>query len=442
MPSPHPGLRSSLAEWLGWQESLHPHRIDLGLERCREVLGRLAEDAPPWPLITVAGTNGKGSCVAFMEQALLALGRRPGAFTSPHLNRYNERIRIAGAEVSDRQLVEVFFAIDEARAGTSLTYFEFSALAAIELFRRENVDIGLLEVGLGGRLDASNVIDADIAVVTSLALDHQDWLGESLAEIAVEKAGIFRAGKPAICGEPAPPDSLIRTAAGLPAQLLLRERDFSFRWQGESAGKWLCEGPGWRFDDLPLPPVCSEPILSNIACGIAALQLLRPAPVADKWQWPEALATAIEQGTPPGRFQVFPGDVEWVVDVAHNAAAFEHLADNLARQPGYRDGRNVLVLGMLADKDVEALAPLAALADCWYAVSTHGLRGLAADALAERLGGLLGEAVACLPRVEEACAAAAREARPGDRIVVTGSFVVAGPALAWLHGERPLQALD
>ncbi|MCH9027540.1 MAG: bifunctional tetrahydrofolate synthase/dihydrofolate synthase [Proteobacteria bacterium] len=442
MPSPHPGLHSSLAEWLRWQETLHPNRIDLGLERCREVLGRLADGAPAWPLITVAGTNGKGSCVAFMEQALLALGRRPGAFSSPHLNRYNERIRIAGAEATDRQLVEVFFAIDQARAGTSLTYFEFSALAAIELFRRENVDVALLEVGLGGRLDASNVIDADIAVVTSLALDHREWLGETLAEIAGEKAGIFRAGKPAICGEPDPPDSLIRTAAGLPARLLLRERDFSFRWQGESTGKWLCEGPGWRFDDLPLPPVCSNPILSNIACAIAALQLLRPAPVADKRQWPAALATAMRLGTPPGRFQVFPGDVEWIVDVAHNAAAFEHLADNLARQPGYRDGRNVLVLGMLADKDVAALAPLAALVDCWYAVSTEGARGVAADTLADRLSGLLGKAVACLPQVEEACAAAAGQARPGDRIVVTGSFTVAGPALAWLRGETSTQALN
>lgn len=442
MPSPHPGLHSSLAEWLRWQETLHPNRIDLGLERCREVLGRLADGAPAWPLITVAGTNGKGSCVAFMEQALLALGCRPGAFSSPHLNRYNERIRIAGAEATDRQLVEVFFAIDQARAGTSLTYFEFSALAAIELFRRENVDVALLEVGLGGRLDASNVIDADIAVVTSLALDHREWLGETLAEIAGEKAGIFRAGKPAICGEPDPPDSLIRTAAGLPARLLLRERDFSFRWQGESTGKWLCEGPGWRFDDLPLPPVCSNPILSNIACAIAALQLLRPAPVADKRQWPAALATAMRLGTPPGRFQVFPGDVEWIVDVAHNAAAFEHLADNLARQPGYRDGRNVLVLGMLADKDVAALAPLAALVDCWYAVSTEGARGVAADTLADRLSGLLGKAVACLPQVEEACAAAAGQARPGDRIVVTGSFTVAGPALAWLRGETSTQALN
>ena len=416
--------------------------MDLGLERCREVLGRLADGARTWPLITVAGTNGKGSCVAFMEQALLALGRRPGAFTSPHLERYNERIRIAGAEVSDRQLVEVFFAIDQARAGVSLTYFEFSALAAIELFSREQVDIGLLEVGLGGRLDASNVIDADIAVVTSLALDHQDWLGESLAEIAGEKAGIFRAGKPAICGEPEPPASLLQIAAGLPARLLLRERDFCFRWHGESSGTWFCEGPGWRFEELPLPPVCSTPILSNIACAIAALQLLRPAAATGERQWSAALATAIRQGTPPGRFQVFPGDVRWIVDVAHNAAAFEHLAGNLARQPGCRDGRNVLVLGMLADKDAAALAPLAALVDCWYAVSTGGERGLAAEVLAERLRGLLGDAVACLPQVEQACAAAAREARPGDRIVVTGSFTVAGPALAWLRGQTSAQAVD
>ncbi len=442
MPSLHPGLHSSLAEWLCWQETLHPNRIDLGLERCREVLGRLADDAQPWPLITVAGTNGKGSCISFMEQALLALGRRPGAFSSPHLNRYNERIRIAGSEVSDRQLIEVFFAIDQVRAGISLTYFEFSALAAIELFTRENVDIGLLEVGLGGRLDASNVIDADVAVVTSLALDHQDWLGKSLAEIAREKAGIFRAGKPAICGEPEPPDSLIQTANDLTVRLLLRERDFSFQWHGESTGKWLCEGPDWRFDDLPLPSVCSIPILSNIACAIAALQSLRPSPAPDERQWPEALATAIRQGTPPGRFQVFPGDVEWIVDVAHNAAAFEHLAGNLARKPGHPDGRNVLVLGMLKDKDVAALAPLAALIDRWYAVSTEGVRGLPANTLAERLAGVLGEAVACLPKVERACAVAAREARAGDRIIVTGSFGVAGPALAWLQGETSTQAAN
>ena len=254
MPSPHPGLNSSLADWLRWQETLHSSRIDLGLERCRKVLDRLADDAPPWPLITVAGTNGKGSCISFMEQALLALGHRPGAFSSPHLNRYNERIRIAGSEVSDRQLVEVFFAIDQARGGISLTYFEFSTLAAIELFRHETVDVGLFEVGLGGRLDASNVIDADVAVVTSLALDHQDWLGESLVEIAREKAGIFRAGSHAICGEPEPPDSLIETADGLPAHLLLRERDFSFRWHGERTGKWLCEGVRQRMRGGIAPP--------------------------------------------------------------------------------------------------------------------------------------------------------------------------------------------
>jgi dihydrofolate synthase/folylpolyglutamate synthase len=439
MPSQHPGPHSTLAEWLSWQETLHPRGIDLGLERCREVLGRLHNDPPQWPLITVAGTNGKGSCILFMEQALLALGRRPGAFSSPHLNRYNERIHIAGAEVSDRQLVDVFFAIDQARGDISLTYFEFGALAAIELFVSENVDIGLLEVGLGGRLDASNMLDADVAVVTSLALDHQDWLGDSLTEIAREKAGIFRAGKPAICGEIEPPDSLLRTADDLGAQLLLRNRDFSFQWSGETAETWLCEGPKWRFADLPLPAVVSEPVLANISCAIAALQALPVAPGADPQQWHEALTRAILHGGPPGRFQVFPGAVEWVVDVAHNPAAFAHLAANLARRPGEAGGRNILVLGMLEDKEASALEPLAALVDSWHAVTTEGPRGMSASALAERLNGILGAVLDQSQQVEQACALAAAEARPGDRIIVTGSFAVAGPALDWLQKQTSMQ---
>ncbi len=439
MPAEIPGKKSALKDWLRWQESLHPRKIDLGLERCRAVLGRLDPAAPRWPVITVAGTNGKGSCVALMEQILLRLGLRPGTFTSPHLLRYNERIRIAGAEVSDRQLTDAFVVVNEARREISLTYFEFGALAAIELFNRAEIEIGLLEVGLGGRLDACNVIDADVAVITSLALDHQDWLGESIAEIAREKAGIFRSGRPAICGVSNPPDSLLETAGDISACLQLVDRDFS--WTADSSG-WQCRGPDWHFKDLPLPVPASDAYLANYSCAVAALQQIGLDPAIDHRQMHDALVHALAGSGLPGRFQVVPGSVEWILDVAHNRAAMDLLASNLGNRPRPESGRSHLILGMLADKDPSAPAALADVIDDWYAVSTEGARGLEAAGLAGKLAGVLGQPVACIAQVSEACEIAAKAARPGDRIVVAGSFSIVGPALAWLQKEIPKSAVE
>jgi len=423
--TPAPGS-SSLADWLRWQETQHPTAIELGLDRVRRVLARTGWRGFAAPVITVGGTNGKGSCVALLDSILRSAGYRTATFTSPHLVDYRERLRISGVPVSEASLVAAFERIAAARADDSLTFFEFNTLAAALVFETAAPDAVILEVGLGGRLDAVNVIDPDVAVVCSIGLDHMEWLGPDLESIAREKAGIFRADRPAISGCRQPPESLSSCARTTGARLLQIGRDFDARERGDSC--WDFGGAGLSLSGLPRPALAGRRQLDNAACAIMALQQLRGVlPVAR-----EAIERGLRNVTLPGRFQRVAGEngVEWVLDVAHNPAAAAELADSLRSHPA--TGRTLGVCGMLGDKDIAAvLKELAPCCDLLLAAATAGARGLSDLELARRAGQA---AVIARPAgsLTDALASAEALARAGDRILVFGSFHTVGPALEWL----------
>ncbi|MGH8800589.1 MAG: bifunctional tetrahydrofolate synthase/dihydrofolate synthase, partial [Casimicrobiaceae bacterium] len=367
---------STLAEWLAYLETLHPKAIALGLDRVRHVYARL-DAAPVCPVITVAGTNGKGSTCALLDHMLRADGYRVAMYTSPHLLRYNERVRVAGAEAADAALCKAFAAIEAVRDGTPLTYFEFGTLAALWLFARQPLDALILEVGLGGRLDAVNVVDADVAVVTTIAIDHVDYLGSTREDIGREKAGVFRPDKVAICADREPPATLLDHAAAIGARLVRIGRDYDYAVRG---AQWDYRGPGGARRGLPFPALRGGYQLANAATALAAADALRDRlPLAMG-----AVRAALVGIELPGRFQVLPGRPVTVLDVAHNTQAADALADNLGAM-GFHP-RTTAVFGILADKDVDGvIAALLPRVDRWLAATLPPPRGMAAPALASRL---------------------------------------------------------
>lgn len=412
----------SLPEWLRWQEALHPRAVDLGLERCARVAGRMGLLSPPFPVVAVAGTNGKGSCVAMLDAILRAAGYRTGAYATPHLLRYNERVTLEGRPATDALLVQAFQRIDEARAQTTLTYFEFGTLAAMDIFHRARVDVALLEVGLGGRLDAVNVFDADVALVTTVDVDHVEWLGTERAGIAREKAGIFRPGRPAVCGEPQPPAALEALAAegGTPLYRLARDYDHE-----ETADGWVWRHRTAKLRALPRPGIAGACQLDNAAAALMVLELLRDRLPASE----RAVRTGLERVRLPARFQIFTGAVERIVDVAHNVQAARQLARSLRARAC--EGRTLAVLGMLADKDVAGVAgAMHGVVDGWYLGGLAVPRGASARELAERLAASeLAAPVSVFADVASAYAGACAAAAAGDRIVAFGSFHTAAEVL-------------
>jgi dihydrofolate synthase/folylpolyglutamate synthase len=414
-----PGL--SLADWLARLEQLHPSTIELGLDRVQRVRDALGL-APAFPLIVVGGTNGKGSTCAFLEAVLGAAGYKTGLYTSPHLLRYNERVRIAGAEASDADLVAAFERIDVLRGDTSLTYFEFGTLGAMLQFIDAGVDVAILEVGLGGRLDAVNVFDGDAAIVTSVDLDHMDYLGDTRERIGFEKAGIYRDGRPAICGDPAPPASLQAHARHIGADLRCVDQDFSAQREGD---RWTFRGREAHWPGLPLPAMAGAYQLRNAAAALAALEAVRDRlPVSE---------TAIRQGLVSarvaGRFQRIAQAPEVILDVAHNPEAARELAATLHEQPAA--GRTLAVVGMLADKDAAGVfAALSGEIDAWWTCTPGSSRAQGAAALAAILRGQLnGAPIRVQPDVNTALAEARGAAREGDRILVFGSFYTVAAVL-------------
>ena len=414
----------TLSEWLELQESVHARSIDLGLERVAAVARKLEVQNPPYRVITVAGTNGKGSTVAHLEAMLRASGVRCGAFTSPHLIRYNERIRVDGELASDAELVAAFEKIDAARGDITLTFFEYNALAALLVFAERGVSTAILEVGLGGRLDATNLVDADVAVVTSIGVDHRDWLGDTLEQIGAEKAGIFREGRPAVLGTEDMPASVYRAIAVLGAQPIVPGRDFA--WNVE-ANTWTYRGLRRALTRLPFPALAGAIQFRNAATAIAALEALGLPGIPSE----ESLSNALRTVTLPGRFQIIPGLVEWIFDVAHNEPAAQVLAINLRARSSA--GRTIAVTGILRDKDVAAIgAALTDSIDEWIVCSLPGPRGSTADELATLLASST-KIAARADTVDAGCELAKQTAKPGDRIVVFGSFLTVGSALQW-HG--------
>jgi dihydrofolate synthase / folylpolyglutamate synthase len=434
----------TLAEWLSLQESVHPQSIDMGLERVGRVAAALGIAAPAFPVITVAGTNGKGSVVAHLEALLTALGARTGVFTSPHLVRYNERIRVAGSEATDAELIAAFERIEAARGATTLTFFEYNTLAALAIFAHAQVEVAVLEVGLGGRLDATNLVAADAAVLASVGFDHREWLGDTLELIGAEKAGIFRGHRPAVLGTPQMPASVYSAIARVGARAVVAERDFS--WQSSVAG-WDYRGLALTLQSLPPSALAGAIQYRNAATAIAALEALRSSETARPEVRPlatrlaaldeHAVAAALQRVRLPGRFQIIPGKVEWILDIAHNEPAARVLAAQLRERPLPRSpagaGRTFAVVGVLADKDAGAIgAALAGVIDHWIVCTLPGARGTSAAELAARLVPPAAP-IELAGSVAAGCELARAQAQPGDRVVVCGSVYTVGPALQWLR---------
>ena len=412
----------TLAGWLAWQETLHPVEMDLGLSRVRLVYEALGcGGAPAFPIVTVAGTNGKGSTVAFTQSLLTAAGVRTGTYTSPHLVHYNERIRIDGEPVPDCAIVTAFDRIDRARDGVTLTYFEFGTLAAIDVFRAAAVDVAVLEVGIGGRLDAVNLFDADVAVLTPIDIDHVRWLGRDRESIAREKAGIFRPGRPGVIADREPPASLTAAAGRVGARCLYLGRDFDAVPVGSA---WSWRGPGQCLEGLPMPPLTGRFQLDNAAAALMALDAIGRLPE------PLAVRCGIAATRLAGRFQILPGEVPVVLDIAHNPHAARSLAANLrASRPA---GREIAVAGLLGDKDAAGVVGVMAdVFDHWYVTRPAGARGGSAEALARTVRECGRDApVEVCGDVPSALCRARGAARPGDRIVVFGSCYTIGEVLA------------
>ena len=405
----------NLQEWLAWQEQLHPNAIDLGLERVERVLEAMDLAHPAYPVLTVGGTNGKGSCVALLEAMLRAAGYRTGAYTSPHILRYNERLRVDGSEATDEEFCTAFERIDGVRGDTSLTYFEFGTLAALDILGRHGVDVAVLEVGMGGRLDAVNAIDPEAALVASVGLDHQEWLGNDRESIGFEKACIYRPGKPALCGDRSPPASLLKHASDVGADLRVLGRDFD---REIGARRWTWRGPEGELRDLPPPALPGRIQYDNASTTIALLKSVADRlPVTDS-----AIRKGLASVKLDARFQRLAAPVETLVDVAHNPDAARVLAENLKEQA--TTGRTLGVMGMFKDKAVEEVAQvLAPCLDGWYLGGLEGPRGQNASQLAQRIRSRVPKAeIREFPSVRDAYAAAGSEARAGDRVVVFGSF--------------------
>ena len=411
MTAPPPS--ASLADWLAYLELLHPKGIALGLDRVEEVRDRMGLRLA-CPVITVGGTNGKGSTAAMLERILNCAGYRVGCYTSPHLLRFNERVRYRCEQVADAELVVAFREVERARLDTSLTYFEFSTLAAVQLFVSRGTDVAVLEVGLGGRLDAVNVFDPDCAVVTNVALDHQDYLGSTREEIGREKAGIFRKGKPAICADPDPPRSVCAAAVTIGADLRLIGRDFGFDADERQLDWWGRDG---KRHGLAHPALRGANQLVNAATVLAALESVAALLPVGMQEIRDGFATVML----PGRFQVLPGRPVVVLDVAHNPHAAAVFAANLGSQGFF--GRTIAVFGMLSDKDIGGVVEaLRERVDAWHCASLPGPRGTTGDRLERIVAAAGGSEVHRHPDVVSAYRSACGEARENDRIIVFGSF--------------------
>ena len=445
----------------------------MGLARVTSVARTLGVAKPTYRVITVGGTNGKGSTVVHLDRLLRTAGVKTGMFTSPHFIRYNERIQVAGVEVSDEELVAAFGRIETARGTTTLTFFEYNVLAALLVFAERAVEVAVLEVGLGGRLDAVNLVDADVAVVCSIGLDHRDYLGDTLDLIGAEKAGIFRGGRPAVLGTDDMPASVFATIAAVQARPVVAGRDFSWRVEEKSAAgsagaggagtagtgtgrtvtgastggaRWSYNGLRLSLRDLPPSALAGSIQYRNAATALAALEALEmvtspgaatpggqhtsplsgPLALSDR-----TVSEALRDVTLPGRFESVQVDaVEWILDIAHNEPAAAIFAGHVRERPA--KGRTFAVVGILGDKDAGAIARLVGpVVDHWILCALPGPRGTSAADLASRMS-LPESGVTLADSVEEGCAVARATAKPGDRVLVFGSFHTVGPAMQWL----------
>lgn len=409
-----------LPDWLTWLESLSPREIELGLDRVAGVLDRLSLELPP-VVIHVAGTNGKGSSVAMLEALLRGTGRRVGCYTSPHVQVYNERIRIDGVNAADAQIVSAFERIEAVRGDVLLTYFEYGTLAALVLFAEACPDVAILEVGMGGRLDAVNAVEPTAGLITNIALDHCDWLGNDIETIAQEKAGIMRGGKPIVFGSKDMPAAIASSTETTGATLIAAGRDFDW---AEDDDAWSWRGEQHELSGLAQPALPGAHQLANAAGVLALCEAAGFGEVLRADRVSRALGTVRLDG----RMQRFAWDPRWLIDVAHNPAAAEALAATLKDDPAI--GRTIAVVGMLDDKDVDGIVtPLLGIVDEWIAVTADSPRAIPAGELGRRIANLANAACLVADSIGHGVDHAREIAAEIDRILVTGSFYLAGPVL-------------
>lgn len=426
-------MARSLAQWLEWQQHQHPRAIDLGLDRVRSVAHRMGLLPLRVPAAIVAGTNGKGSTATTLASLLSAAGLRTGLFTSPHLVRYNERIQLDGHPIDDASLCAAFERIADCAGDTSLTFFEFNALAALEVFTRSAAQAVVLEVGLGGRLDATNIVDADVAVLCSVGMDHTDWLGDSLELIGREKAGVFRTAQRVVLGTSALPASVFEIATVLGCATRVADKDFG--WSVHPDGNWRYDlhGPSpAQLEPLPAPQLTGDIQYRNAAMALTAWYALHEArPEAVPVPSVSTVHEGLSRVSLPGRMQVLARGAEWVLDVAHNVPAAEVFAAALRKRGPAR--RTIAIFGMLGDKDISGVVRvLDGLVDEWWLCPTVDGRGLDAAQLALRMGSTRGVR-RHFASVEEASAQALTTGSADERVLVCGSFHVVGPALRCLE---------
>jgi len=407
---------SKLQEWLDWQATLHPSEMELGLARVGEVWNRLSAEQFNSVVITIAGTNGKGSSAAMLESILRAAGYSVGCYTSPHLLRYNERIRVNGQEASDQAICSAFHLVDQARNGVTLTYFEFGTLAALEIFAAASLDVVILEVGLGGRLDAVNILDPDASLITTVDIDHTEWLGDSREEIALEKAGILRAGRPGVFAGNDVPISLLERASELDVDLCVAGTDFKY---SRSAKHWDWKGRTTSYSMLPNPISGGEFIYRNGSAVLMVLELLSASlPVSDT-----AIRNGLQDLYIPGRFQIIHGPVTIVLDVAHNPEAARELAVNLKQMQC--SGRTLALFSALADKDISGMvAPLSSLIDRWFTGEVMAERSASPEQLEQAMiaAGVDRSSIDRHAHLSDAMTKAMADAETHDRLIIFGSF--------------------
>ena len=413
----------TLDEWLSWQESLHTQSIDMGLDRIRPVFDRLIDKPLATKSIVVGGTNGKGSTSAFLESIYVAAGYRVGVYSSPHLFKYNERVRVNGEQVSDVQLCEAFEKVDKIRGETSLTYFEFGTLAAFNIFQKTKLDVVILEVGLGGRLDAVNLVDADIAIVTNVDLDHESWLGDTREKIAYEKFGIARQNTPVIFADDEPPANVTELCESHQCQLLSIGKDFGFTQQQDS-WQWWSENK--KLFSLPFPSLHGFHQLKNASTALLAVHLLADAlPVSMAH-----IRVGLSKAVLPGRFDVVQEANNLIIfDVAHNPHGIRAFVKQLNQIP--KLGNNYLVLGMLEDKNLEAvIGELESQVDYWYLGGLSIPRGLSVSDLQTRVSSVVQDKnnVSAFENVEKAFVTAYQQLKTNDKLLVLGSFYTVAEA--------------
>lgn len=417
-----------LQDWLTWQESLNPKEIDLGLDRVSQVLTSLSFTSDFFcPVITVAGTNGKGSTVAFIESILNQSNLSVGSYTSPHLFKYNERIKVNQQAVSDEILCEAFDVIDQARGDVQLTYFEFGTLAALVVFKRFQVDVAVLEVGLGGRLDAVNIIDADVSVITSIDIDHVDWLGDNVDVIAREKAGVMRTGKPSVVSIFKAPASLINYAKEHKVNLITLGDDYLY--QSVSNNSWQLKSMELNLPDLPVPPLKGGFQLQNASAAIMAVGQLK----LQKKLELKNIVKALQHVSIEGRFQQICESPSVIVDVAHNEQSARMLSVTLGEIPV--KGKTIAVLAMLADKAVDKVLDAVQVdVDHWLVAPLPTTRSMSSKNLAQAVRAAHTDVkLSVCETVTEACMKARTLASENDRIVVFGSFYTVSEAIAYFN---------